>query len=327
VHGVGGSEAAVAAWAWWVFGASLAVMLAVDLLVHRGGRHEGRRSAVAWAIVWIAAGLGFGGFVWWVGGSETAQEYFAAYLIEKALSVDNLFVFLVVFQALGVPPQHQRTGLTWGIFGALLFRAIFIFVGAAALERWHWLEFLFAAILIAAAVHAYREGVGNGGESRIIAWLSRRVPIAKESARPRLVVRRDGKLTATPLLIAVLAIEATDVMFAIDSVPAALAVTRDRFVVYSSNAFAILGLRSLYIVLAAAIRDLKYLNRGLAGILVFAGLKMASSRWVEVPPLASIAIIAAIMGAAVAASLMRLREAKRPRETMARALGRRARAQ
>jgi tellurite resistance protein TerC len=292
-----------ASWVWASFAGTLLVLLAIDLFAHRGRRALSRKAAIAWSVVWIAAGLSYGGFLGVVLGGRAAGEYLAAWLIEKSLSVDNLFVFLIVFQALKIPEEKQRRVLTWGIFGALVFRALFVAVGAAALERFHWVTWLFGAILLWTAVRVFREDPAKHRESRAVRWLSRHLPVSKETGGGAFLAREGGRRVATPLLVALLAIEVTDLVFAIDSIPAAFSVTRDTFLVYASNAFAILGLRSLYAVLAHGLERLRYLHYALAGVLAFAGVKIIVARWVELPPWISIAVVVAVIGAAVWASL------------------------
>jgi tellurite resistance protein TerC len=293
----------VSNWMWIAFAVVLGVLLAVDLFVHRGGRATSRRSATLWTVIWIGVGLAFGGFVALTLGPQAAEEYLAAYLIEKSLSLDNLFVFLVIFRSLAIPQESQHTALAWGILGALAFRALFIFLGVAAIERYEWVTYVFAGILLWAAYRSLREDPSKRGESRVALWLSRHLPVTPQSHGARFLARQDGRLLATPLLLAVFAVELTDIVFAIDSVPAALAVTRSRFVVYTSNAFAILGLRALYLVLEGSLSKLAYLHYGLAAVLAFAGLKMLLAPWLHVPPLISVAIIVVCIAAAVWASL------------------------
>jgi tellurite resistance protein TerC len=293
----------VPAWAWIAFGVTIVALLAVDLFVHRGGRHGSRKAAISWSIVWIAAGLGFNAVVWAVMGSRAGQEYLAAYLIEKSLSVDNLFVFLIIFRSLNIAQENQRTVLIWGIYGALIFRAIFVFVGLAALETWAWVGYVFGGILLIAAWRAFREDPTERKESRLVGWLSRHLPVTRTMRDHHFFVKEQGRRVATPLLVAIVAIELTDIMFAIDSVPAAFSVSHDRFIVLTSNAFAILGLRALYMVLAQTLNNLHYLHYGLAAVLAFAGLKMVTHELIEIPPYASIAIIVVIIGVSVWASL------------------------
>ena len=288
---------------WITFAVIVAVMLAIDLFVHRGEKADSRRRAILWTIIWIGAGLAFNVFVWIDRGAEAGGEYLAAYLIEKSLSLDNLFVFMIIFRTLRIAPEHQRKALSWGIFGALVFRAIFIFLGAEALERWAWVEYVFALLLLYAAWHAFREDPTAEEESWLAEWLARHLPVSRVR-NAHFFVREDGKLRVTPLLVAVIGLELTDVVFAIDSVPAAFSITHDRFIVYSSNVFAILGLRSLYIALAVVLGRLRYLHYGLAAVLAFAAAKMLiPETWLEISPAVSVGIIVACIGAAIWASL------------------------
>jgi tellurite resistance protein TerC len=298
----------IPAWGWLAFGILVLLLLAIDLLAHRGQRASSRRNAILWSIIWVAAGLLVNVFVWVVFGGQAAYQYLAAYLIEKSLSLDNLFVFLVVFQSLDIPPQHQHRVLFWGIFGALVFRGLFIFIGTAALERWEWISYIFGAILFYAAYRTFREDPAKQEENTTVAWLSKHLPLTEDVHGKEFIARQDGRRVATPLLVALIAIELTDIMFAIDSVPAAFSVSRSPFIVYSSNVFAILGLRALYVVLAHAIAELKYLHYGLAGVLGFAGVKLIIDQWVHVSPLISVGIIVAVLGTAVWASLRERKE-------------------
>ncbi|HVG57218.1 MAG TPA: TerC/Alx family metal homeostasis membrane protein [Hyalangium sp.] len=289
---------------WLAFIALVLGLLVVDLLVHRKKIGESKRSAIAWSLGWIALGLGFSLFVWKTYGSRAAHEYLGAWLIEKSLSVDNLFVFLLIFRSLAIPESEQRRVLFWGIFGALIFRGLFILAGVEALERWHAVVYVFGAILLFTAVRVAIEDPSRQRESSVVRWLSRRLPITTAVNGPHFFARSQGRLVATPLLVALISIELSDIAFAVDSVPAALAVSHEPFIVYSSNVFAILGLRALYIALAHVISELRYLHYGLAAVLAFAGLKMViPDTWVHVPPLASVAIIIVCIGIAVAASL------------------------
>lgn len=290
-------------WAWISFIVALVILLFLDLFSHRGGREATRGWALFWSVIWIAAGLLFGIFVWIALGARAIDEYLAAYLIEKSLSLDNMFVFLIIFRTLKIPQQNQRTALTWGIFGALIFRGLFIFAGSAAVERWSWINYIFGAILMLAAIHAFREKPSQVKESRLVHWLSGKLPVSRDTSSRHFVIRQDGSGKATPLLIAIIALELTDILFAVDSVPAAFAVTRTPFLIYSSNAFAILGLRSLYAVLAQLISGLRFLHFGLAAILAFAAIKIMLSNWLHIHPLLSVAIIIILVGGSVFASL------------------------
>lgn len=291
-------------WSWIAFTAALLALLFLDIFMHRGGRESTRGWAVAWSIIWVAAGLLFAIFIWIVMGGNAVDEYLAAYLIEKSLSLDNMFVFLIIFQTLMIPKENQRTALTWGIFGALIFRFLFIFAGSAAVERWDWVNYIFGGILLVAAVHAFRENPAEVKQSRMVHWLSEKLPVTRDTGSRHLWIRQNGAKKATPLLISIIALELTDILFAIDSVPAAFAVTRTTFLIYSSNAFAILGLRSLYAVIAELISGLRFLHFGLAAVLAFAALKVILSRFVHIHPLVSVTAIILMVGISVWASLL-----------------------
>ena len=290
-------------WAWWLFGAVVFVLLAVDLLMHRGGHGTSRKSAYIWSAVWIAVGLLFTVAVYYFFGAVRAEEYVAAYLMEKSLSVDNLFVFLIIFRSLSIDPKLQHKVLFWGILGALVFRALFIFLGIAVITRFHWMSIVFGLMLIYTAYRAWLEDPAQKTESGLITWLSRYLPFTPDTEGGHWYLRREGKIFVTPLAVALIAVELTDIMFAIDSVPAVFAVSRDPFVVYSSNIFAILGLRALYTALEHNLRDFPYLHYGLSGVLGFAGIKLIFAEYFKLPPLASVGIITAIIAASIVASL------------------------
>jgi tellurite resistance protein TerC len=298
-------------WIWVVFWGVILVLLAVDLLAHRGRHGQSHKAALIWSGVWIGAGLAFNALVWKVFGARHAQEYLAAYFIEKSLSLDNVFVFLVIFRSLAIPPKLQHNVLFLGIFGALVFRALFIFLGAEALERWHWVAYVFGAILLITAWRVFREDPAKEVENKAVRWLARRLPVSQELHGKHFIVKQNGRRLITPLLLALMGLELTDILFAVDSVPAAFAVTQDTFIIYSSNAFAILGLRALYLLLAGTVGKLRYLHYGLAGVLAFAGLKMVLEPWIHVPPLLSVAIILGLIIPAVVFSQRALRRDER----------------
>lgn len=299
-------------WAWIGFGATLFLLLAIDLYSHRGAHSRSRRQDVLWSAIWISVGLGFSFFVWGLMGADAAQEYLAAYLIEESLSLDNLFVFLLIFQTLQIPLENQRRALLWGIFGALVFRGIFIFLGVAAMERWDWITYLFGALLFFAAWRALREPQEEVVENQLVNWLGRHLPVSNDRTSPHLFTRENGRLLITPLLVAIIGLELSDILFAIDSVPAALSVTRREFLVYSSNAFAILGLRSLYVVLVASLEKVRYLHYGLAAVLTFAGFKLITHDFFQVPPMLSVGIIAAILLTTILISLWLAPDGRKP---------------
>ena len=289
-------------WGWIIFGVTVVAMLAIDLLLHRGGHGTSRKSSYIWSAIWIAAGLLFTIVVYLLMGGQRAEEYVAAYLMEKSLSIDNLFVFLIIFRSLAIPQKYQHKVLFWGIIGALVFRGIFIFAGIAAINRFAWLSFVFGLLLLDTAYRAAREDPTAKTENEMVRWLARHLPVTDDTDGGHWVLRRDGKRYLTPLLLALLVVEVTDIMFAIDSVPAVFAISRDPFIVYSSNIFAILGLRALYTALEHDLRDYPYLHYGLAGVLAFAGIKLIFEEWLHIPPLLSVVLIIAIISASIIAS-------------------------
>ncbi len=296
------SSIVVPAWAWALLAVLVVVAVLIDLIAHRGDHVDSRKRALMWSIVWISVSLLFNVFVALWFGAQAGEQFLAAYLLEKSLSVDNLFVFLLVFGALKIPPAEQHRVLTWGIFGAVVSRGVLIFAGAAAIQRWHALTYVFGGILVVAAVKLLREP-HEDGENRVLKWLERVLPWTSKRDGHRFLTRENGKRVATPLLLALIAIELTDVVFAIDSVPAAFAVTSEPFLIYSSNLLALLGLRALYVVLARALADLRYLRFGLAAVLAFAGLKLVLASWLSIPPLLSVAVISVCIATAVTCSV------------------------
>ena len=262
-------------WGWVALTAAIAVMLAVDLFLHRDNHVIGFREAAVWSAIWIAAGLGFGAIVWWAYGGEVAGTYYAGYLIEKALSVDNVFVFALIFTYFAVPERYQHKVLFWGVVGALLFRLVFIFVGAELLATFFWTAYLFGAFLMYTAYKmAFQHDKDLEPDKNLLVRLVKRVvPIDPNYHGDRLFTRIDGKRVATLLFVVLIAVEATDLIFAIDSVAAVLAITTSTFIVWTANAFAVLGLRSLYFCLAGLLRRFTHLQYGSAFLLAFAGVK------------------------------------------------------
>jgi tellurite resistance protein TerC len=244
--------------------------------------------------------------MWLWRGPDLAGEYFAGYLLEKTLSIDNVFVFVLLFASLEVPQTLQRRVLYLGVAGALVLRGGFIAAGGALLEHTAWIFYVFGALVLAAGVRMLRPGHGPGSPGRLISRGLRRVlPVSEDFAGDRFIVRSGGRLMATPLLVALVAIEATDLMFALDSIPAVFGVTRDLFVVFTSNVFALLGLRALYFLLAGAVDRFAYLKQGIAALLVFIGAKMLLDPLVHVPVTVSLGVIAVVVATAVVASWLR----------------------
>ena len=300
---------------WLVLFAVIGGMLALDLFVfHRDAHEVSFREAAAFSAVWIALGLGFGGFVWWWYGAQAGGEYVAGYLIEKSLSMDNVFVFAMIFGAFAVPARYQHRVLFWGVVGAIIFRGIFIAAGTALLDAVHWLIYAFGILLIVTAVRMARSGAHlMDPERNLVLRAFRRVmPMTRTYEGQRFLIRHNGILMATPLLAVLVVVEASDIMFAIDSIPAIFAITTDPFIVFSSNAFAILGLRSLYFMLAGLLPRFRYLKVGLAALLAFAGVKILVSEFWKVPVWLSISIIVAILLVSIAASLWATRSDATP---------------
>jgi tellurite resistance protein TerC len=293
----------IPSWEWIAFGVLVLVLLAIDHFAHRGERGASRKVALVWSVIWIAAGLGFNLLVWGFFGTEAAGEYLATYLIEKALSTDNMFIFLIVFESLRIPKKEQHRVLFWGIAGAVGFRALLIFLGATALERWEWITYIFGAIILYAAYRAFRQRPGQEKESAVVKSLSQRLPVTEKTQGGKFIARDEGGFAATPLLLALFAIEITDLMMAIDSVAVAFSMTRNPFVIYTSNIFAILGLRALYLLLAHMIGELPYLHYGLAVVLAFAGIKLLADPIIHIVPLFSVAFTVAVIGISVWISL------------------------
>ena len=266
-------------WAWVALSVVIVAMLAVDLFMHRDNHVVEFREAAVWSVIWVAAGLGFGAVMWWAYGANVAGDYYAGYLIEKALSVDNVFVFALIFTYFAVPDRYQHKVLFWGVIGALLFRLVFIFVGAELLKTFFWTAYLFGAFLIYTGYKmAFSHNQDLQPERNLLVRLVRRViPVQAEYDGARFFTRRDGKRVGTLLFVVLIAVEATDLIFAIDSVAAVLAITTSTFIVWTANAFAVLGLRSLYFCLSGLMRRFVHLHYGLAVLLGFAGVKLILS--------------------------------------------------
>lgn len=300
-------------WLWLAFAVTVVVSLAVDLLAHREAHVIGFKEAAAWSAVWVSLALIFGGVVFLVLGTTPGVEYTTAWLLEKSLSVDNLFVFALIFAYFKVPRAYQHRVLFFGVMGALIFRGIFLAAGVAVVSRFTAVLFAFAAVLFYSTYKILKEEEDSfdPGKSFAVRMLRRVMPVRDEYAGMKFFVKEAGKRVATPLLAVVAAIEAADLIFAVDSVPAVLAVSDDAFIVYTSNAFAILGLRALYFLLAGLLDRFHYLSKGLALILSFIGVKlilqashkMISTSIPEIPSPVSLAVIVTVLAASVALSI------------------------
>ena len=302
-------------WLWLAFGATVVVALAVDLLAHRKAHVIGFREAAWWSALWVGLAIAFGGVVFAVLGANAGIEYTTAWLLEKSLSVDNLFVFALIFSYFAVPRAYQHRVLFYGVLGALVFRGVFLTLGVAVVSQFTAILFAFAAVLL---YSAYKLMKGDDADfdpstSFGVRMLRKVVPVREEYDGAKFFVKEAGRRVATPLLAVVVAIEAADLVFAVDSVPAVLAVSDDPFIIYTSNAFAILGLRALYFLLAGMLDKFHLLSKGLAIILGFIGVKLVlqaahqtiSTSIPEIPSLVSLGVIVTVLAASVLLSLRR----------------------
>src|SRR6478609_6669787 len=309
------SAVTVPLWAWAAFGAVVLTMLAIDLLAHRGAHIIKFKEAAIWSAIWVGLSLAFAGVIFFTMGSGPAIDFTTAWLLEKSLSVDNLFVFALIFGYFQVPREYQHRVLFYGVLGALVFRGIFLALGVAVVSTFTAVLFVFAAILLYSAYKLLKDDdeTYDPGKSIAVRLLRKVIPVRDEYAGTKFFVMEAGKRVATPLLAVVVAIEAADLVFAVDSVPAVLAVSDDAFIVYSSNAFAILGLRALYFLLAGLLEKFHHLGKGLAFILAFIGVKLTlqaghkvfSTSIPEIPSLVSLGVIVTILTGAIVLSLRR----------------------
>lgn len=292
---------------WIGFTIFVIVVLLVDLgLFHRKAHDVGIKEALAWTCVWISLALLFNGFIYYRFGSEKALEFLTGYIIEEALSVDNLFVFIVVFSYFNVRKTYQHRVLFWGILGAMIMRAIFIVAGAALLNRFHWIMFIFGGFLVITGfkILFQKSDEIHPDKNWIVRGFRKFIPMSRDFHGQSFFVKENGRLLATPLLLVLVFIEATDVLFAVDSIPAIFAVTRDPLIVYTSNIFAILGLRSMYFVLSTMVDKFRYLKVGLGFVLIFVGIKMLLAEFYKIPVALSLGVIAGLLAMSVAASFL-----------------------
>jgi tellurite resistance protein TerC len=291
---------------WILFNVFVLAMLALDLgLLQRRSHIVKFREALIWSLVWIGLAGAFAVLVYSRYGHATAVEFVTGYVIELSLSVDNLFIFILIFRFFRVAPAHQHKVLFWGIVGALVMRAVFIVVGIGLIQRFHWITYVFGALLVYSGIRLFRQhGGGMEPQNNPVLRLFRRwVPTTEDYVGDKFLVRRD-RLYATPLLAVLVLVEATDLVFATDSIPAVLAITLKPFIVYTSNVFAVLGLRSMYFLLAGMMELFHYLHYGLAAILIFVGAKMLLSNYYHIPTLIALGVVAGVLLISVAASLL-----------------------
>ena len=292
---------------WLTFNLFVLASIALDLGVfHRRPHKMETREAITWTLVWVGLSLGFGLGVMYFSGEQRGLEFFTGYVIEKALSVDNLFLFLVIFRAFAVDEKIQHRVLEWGILGALVMRGLMIAAGAGLIERFSWVLYVFGAFLVFAGLHMLfaKKAEMHPEENRISRFARRHLRVTKEYTGSKFFVREGGKLFATPLFVVLLIVEITDITMAVDSIPAIFGITRDPFIVYTSNVFAILGLRAMYFLLAGVLGKLRYLTAGLSFVLAFIGAKMIVEPWVHISVEISLAVVAGILLVALAGSLL-----------------------
>jgi tellurite resistance protein TerC len=310
VPGRAAAAADVSLWHWLAFGVFVVVVLVLDLFVfHRHSHEPSLRESATWTLVWCGLALAFNGLIWAWRGSHIAVLFLTGYLVEWTLSMDNVFVFAVIFSFFGVPLKYQYRVLFWGILGAVVMRLAFILLGAALLERFEWVMPLFGGFLIYTGIKlALHSDSEVHPERNVLMRMARRLfPVTRENHGDHFFAVENGRLCITPLFLVLLVVESTDVLFAVDSVPAIFGITQDAFTVFTSNIFAILGLRALYFLLAGVMGMFRYLNYGLAAVLAFVGIKMIAEFLLRrhlVEPVVSLAIILVILGIAVVASVI-----------------------
>ena len=307
-------------WLWVGFNLFVLLMLALDLGVfHRRAHAFSLREAAAWSVVWVVVSLAFNlGLLHWYGRAP-ALEFFTGYLIEKVLSVDNLFVFVLLFRYFGVEPRYQHRVLLWGILGALVMRGAMIGLGVALISRFEWVLYLFGAFLVYAGAKMMFQADEQVHPERnpVLRWARKFLPMTKSYEGQKMFVRAEGIWRATPLFLVLLVVETTDLAFALDSIPAVFAITRDPFIVFTSNVFAILGLRAFYFLLAGVLPYFRYLGTGLSVVLMLIGAKMLGEHWVRIPTHISLAVVAVVLSVAVIASVVAARaEARASRKTV-----------
>lgn len=292
---------------WALFAALILSILAVDLGVFNRSAHKvSLKAAAIWVLVWIGFAMAFNAFVFYKFGNERGLNFTQAYLLEQALSVDNVFVFIVVFNYFNVPEQFQKRVLFWGVLGAAVTRGIFVVAGVALLSRFHWLMYGLGLFLVVTAVKMFfqKEGALDPSANPVLRLFRRFVPMTDHYEGAAFVVKRDGRRLATPLFAVLVVVEATDVMFAVDSIPAVFGVTQDVFIVYTSNIFAILGLRSLFFLLAGLVEKLHLLKQGVALILAFVGVKILTESFIHISEVVSLLVLAGILLGATVASFV-----------------------
>ena len=308
-----------------VFFVAVLIMIAIDMLsLKKSGAHKvSPKEALAWSIVWVAVSCAFGGWLYWEIGhnqamghqlaSQKVMEYFTGYVLEKSLAVDNLFVFLMIFSYFKVPPQYQHRVLLYGVFGAIILRAIMVFVGAVLVSEFQWILYIFGLFLLYTGIKMLKHNDDNNDEAefaqnKILVWLQKHIRVSNQLDGEKFFTIENGKRIATPLLLVLIMVELSDVVFAVDSIPAIFAVTTDPFIVLTSNIFAILGLRAMYFLLADVADRFIFLKYGLAFVLSFIGIKMLIMKWIHVPIGVSLSVVFGAIGVSILISLLHNRK-------------------
>jgi len=292
---------------WAAFWGVVIALLVLDLAVFNKRAHKiSVKEAAIWSVVWIGISLLFNAGVWWLLGDEPALQFLTAYVVEKSLSVDNLFVFLVVFRFFGVEAKFQHRVLYWGVMGAIVLRTIMILAGAVLVARFQWLLYVFGGILVFSGIKLLvrKDEHVNAGDNLAVRLCRKLFPMAEEFHGQKFFVREEGKLLATPMLLVLVTVEFTDVLFAVDSIPAVFGITQDAFIILTSNIFAIMGLRALYFLLAGIIDRFYLLQTGLAAVLTFIGVKMLAAKWIHIPTPMSLGIVALLLALSVVLSVV-----------------------
>ena len=309
----------VSLWVWVALLVGILAMLAVDLFMHRDAHVIGVREAAVWSGIWVVVAIGVGAAIWWHYGSEFGMQYFAGYLIEKSLAVDNVFVWAMIFSYFAVPREYQHRVLFYGVVGALVFRAIFIAAGSVLIATFAWILYVFGAFLILTGIKmlVQRNEHIDPSKSKTLKLFRRFVPTTDAYEGQKFLTRRNGVLMATPLLAVLVLVEVTDIIFAVDSIPAIFAVTQEPFLVFASNALAILGLRAMYFLLADLMHRFVYLKLGLSLVLIWVGIKMIISHaFVKIPTVISLGVVIATIAIAIGASLWVSRDSARPKDSV-----------
>ena len=309
----------VSLWVWVALLVGILAMLAVDLFMHRDAHVIGVREAAVWSGIWVVVAIGVGAAIWWHYGSEFGMQYFAGYLIEKSLAVDNVFVWAMIFSYFAVPREYQHRVLFYGVVGALVFRAIFIAAGSVLIATFAWILYVFGAFLILTGIKmlVQRNEHIDPSKSKTLKLFRRFVPTTDTYEGQKFLTRRNGVLLATPLLAVLVLVEVTDIIFAVDSIPAIFAVTQEPFLVFASNALAILGLRAMYFLLADLMHRFVYLKLGLSLVLIWVGIKMIISHaFVKIPTVISLGVVIATIAIAIGASLWVSRDSARPKDSV-----------